>query len=100
MAYEVIFNEKDKIIEIHSDMCDILINKKDNHILNNELFYINFNLYEEVEEFLKEHTDFTIQECEICKPKENKTVLDEEYDDFYEEFAEDEDIDNTRCDIF
>jgi hypothetical protein len=100
MGYEVIVSEKDKTIEIHSDICDILIDKKDNYILNNELFYINFNLYEEIEEFLKEHSDFTIQECEICKPKENKEELDEEYDDFYEEFAEDEDIDNTRCDIF
>ncbi len=100
MAYEIILDEENKTIELHSDVCDALMEKKDNFELNNKLFYVGLNLYEEVEEFIKNHEDYEVVECEICKPSENKEILDEEYDDFYEEFDEDEDIDSTRCDIF
>jgi hypothetical protein len=100
MGYEIVVDEKNKIIEIHSDVCDRVIEKKDDYQLNNELFYVGFNLFEEVEEFLKNHEGFEIVECSECEPIKNKEILDEMYDDFYEEFDEDEDFDSTRCDIF
>ncbi len=102
MAYELIINEKEKTIEIHSDLCDVLMDKKDNFELNNVLEYIHLMNFDEVDEFLlkDEYKEFEIIYCEECKPKENRAVLDEEYDDFYEEFPEDEDIDDSRCDIF
>ncbi|WP_456489391.1 hypothetical protein [Caminibacter pacificus] len=100
MAYEIIVNDNEKTIELHSDECDVLIGKKEDVEFNNNVLYITFNLFEEIEEFLKNHEDYEVIECEECKPKENRDVLDEEYDDFYEEFDEDEDIDSTRCDIF
>jgi hypothetical protein len=100
MAYEIILDEESKTIELHSDVCDELMAKKDNFELNNKLFYVGLNLYDEVEEFIKNHEDYAVVECALCKPSENRDVLDEVYDDFYEEFDEDEDIDSTRCDIF
>jgi hypothetical protein len=100
MAYEIILNEKDKTIQIHYDLCDALMEKKDNFVLNNEVMYITFNMFDEIEEFLKKHEDYEVIYCDICKPLENKEEYDEEYDDFYEEFPEDEDIDDSRCDIF
>jgi hypothetical protein len=99
MAYEVILDENEKKIEIHYDLCDELLNKKDDFNFNNKVMYIAFNLFEEIEEFLKNHEDYEISFCEVCKPEENKEEYDEEYDDFYEEFPEDEDIDESRCDI-
>ena len=100
MAYEVILDEKNRTIEIHSDLCDVLLEKKEDFNFSNEVMYISFHLFEEIEEFLKNHEDYEVSYCEVCKPDENKEYLDEEYDDFYEEFDEDEDIDDSRCDIF
>jgi len=97
MGYELIIDENKKTIEIHSDVCDELLSKKED--IKDE-FYVGFNLYDEVEHFLETHKEYEIVECKVCKPSENKEILDEEYDDFYEEFAEDDDIDSTRCDIF
>ncbi len=97
MAYEIVLNEKNKTIEIHSDLCDELLKQKDDFIFNNEVMYINFHLFEEVEEFLSKHEDYEVIFCEICKPDEKR--YDEEYDDFYEEFSEDDEIDDSRCDI-
>jgi len=100
MAYELIVNENEKKVEIHSEVCDELIAKKEDVNFNNEVFYLVLNLFDEVEDFIKNHEDYEITECEVCKPRENREILDEEYDDFYEEFDDDEDIDSTRCDIF
>jgi hypothetical protein len=100
MAYEAIVDEKNKKIEIHYDLCDELLEKKDDFLFNNEVMYISFNLFSEIEDFLKSHEDYEVIYCDKCKPEENKEEYDEEYDDFYEEFPEDEDIDESRCDIF
>jgi len=102
MAYELIIDTKNKQIEIHYDLCDVLMEKKDDYILNSEVEYINLIDFDEVEDFLskEEYGEFEKIMCEACKPDENRDKYDEEYDDFYEEFPEDEDIDNSRCDIF
>ncbi len=102
MAYEIIIDAKNKNLEIHYDLCDELMEKKDNFELNNEIEYVGFMNFNEVEEFINkdEYKEFEKIFCESCKPEENKENYDEEYDDFYEEFPEDEDIDNSRCDIF
>jgi len=102
MAYELMIFPKESKIEVHSDLCDKLIESKDNYLLINEIEYINLIDFEEVEEFLNkdEYKGYEIIFCEVCKPEENKEKYDEEYDDFYEEFAEDDEIDNSRCDIF
>ena len=100
MGYTLIFDDESKQIEVHSDLCDVVFEKKDNFELNNKLEYLNLNLYEEVEEKLAAYDGYEVIICEICKPDENRDSLDEDYDDFYEEFAEDDEIDDTRCDIF
>jgi hypothetical protein len=100
VAYELII--KDNVIEVHWDLCDKVMEHKDNFELNNEVEYINLIDFSEVEEFLKkdEYQDFEIVYCDVCAPKENQDRYNEEYDDFYEEFADDDEIDNSRCDIF
>jgi len=100
MGYMLIIDNENKNIEIHSDLCDEVFNKKDDLSLNTKLEFIPFNFYSEIEEYLETVKDFEIVKCEICKPEENKEELDEDYDDFYEEFDDDEETDNTRCDIF
>jgi len=96
MAYELIIDDENKKIEIHSDLCDKFIEIKTD--FNNNFEYVNFHLFSEVENFLEkdEYRDFNIIECDECKPRENSKELDEEYNDFYEEFAED-DEDNPTC---
>jgi len=100
MAYMIIIDNENKQIEIHSDLCDVVFERKDDLKLNTKLEFIPFNFYSEIEGYLENlDEDFEIINCEICKPKENQEILDEEYDDFYEEFDDDEDYDETRCDI-
>jgi hypothetical protein len=96
LAYELIIDNKGKKVEGHSDLCDKFIEIKTS--FDNNYEFINFHLFEEVEEFLNkdEYKDYEIIECEECKPRENREELDEEYDDFYEEFPED-DEDNPTC---
>ena len=60
---------------------------------------IPFNFFNEIEDYLNSIDGFDIVECEICKPRENREELDEDYDDFYEEFDDEEEVDDTRCDI-
>ena len=94
MGYTLIsYNE---IIEVHSDMCDEVFEKKDDFEFNNEAQYLNFALFEEVDEFLKRNEDKEIIFCTKCKPENRE--YDEEYDDFYEEFDdEDEEIGDSCC---
>jgi len=92
MGYSVILDGEN--IEIHSDMCDKVFEKKDSIFFKN-LEIVNFNFFEEVEEFIKDKENVTF--CEECKPESKE--YDEEYDDFYEEFDEDDEIDNSRCSI-
>ena len=93
MAYEIIIENNKGLL--HSDLCDKLIEEKTSFDFNNEL--IHFQLFEEVEEFAKNH-NIEIIECEICKAIENKEEYDEDYDDFYEEFDDDDDED-CNCEI-
>jgi hypothetical protein len=96
MAYELIIDNDNKKIEIHSDLCDKFIEIKTG--FNNNFEYVNFHLFSEVKNFLNKdkYKEYEIMECSECKPMENKEKLDEEYDDFYEEFSEDEE-DNPTC---
>jgi CRISPR/Cas system CSM-associated protein Csm5 (group 7 of RAMP superfamily) len=96
LAYELIIDNKGKKVEGHSDLYDKFIEIKTS--FDNNYEFINFHLFEEVEEFLNkdEYKDYEIIECEECKLRENREELDEEYDDFYEEFPED-DEDNPTC---
>jgi len=86
MAYDIIIENNKGYI--HSDLCDKLIEEKTSFDFNKEI--VNFRLFSEVEEFAKNH-NIELIECEICKPIQNKNSLDEEYDDFYEEFSDDDD---------
>jgi hypothetical protein len=96
----IIIDNENKQIEIHSDLCDVVFDRKDDLKLNTKLEFAPFNFYSEIEEYLKNlDEDFEVINCEICKPKENREAFDEDYDDFYEEFDDDEDYDETRCDI-
>ena len=100
MAYMIIIDNENKQIGIHSDLCDVVFDRKDDLKLNTKLEFAPFNFYSEIEEYLKNlDEDFEVINCEICKPKENREAFDEDYDDFYEEFDDDEDYDETRCDI-
>jgi hypothetical protein len=100
MAYMIIIDHENKQIQIHSDLCNVVFESKDNLTQNTKLEFTPFNFYSEIEEYLKNlDEDFEVINCDICKPKENQEILDEEYDDFYEEFDDDEDYDETRCDI-
>jgi cupin superfamily acireductone dioxygenase involved in methionine salvage len=96
LAYELIIDNENRKIEIHSDLCDKFIDIKTS--FDTAFEYINFYLFSEVEEFLEkeEYKDYEVIECEEYRPKENRDELDEEYDDFYEEFLED-DEDNPTC---
>ena len=99
MGYMLIIDNENKQIEIHSDLCDVVFDKKDNLELNTKLEFIPFNFFNEIEDYLNSIDGFDIVECEICKPRENREELDEDYDDFYEEFDDEEEVDGTRCDI-
>jgi hypothetical protein len=99
MGYMLIIDNENKQIEIHSDLCDVVFDKKDNLELNTKLEFIPFNFFNEIEDYLNTIDGFDIVECEICKPRENREELDEDYDDFYEEFDDEEEVDDTRCDI-
>jgi hypothetical protein len=99
MGYMLIIDGDNKTLEIHSDLCDAVFNKKEDHELNSKLEYIPFNFYSEIEDYLLQIDDFEILKCDICKPEENREELDEDYDDFYEEFDDDDEFDDTRCDI-
>jgi len=88
MGYTVI--ETDNKIEIHSDMCDVVYEKKDDFKFNNIAHYMDFFKFIEVEEFLKNNTeDKEVVFCEVCKPESKE--YDEEGDDEYVEFDDDED---------
>jgi len=100
MGYMLIIDNENKNIEIHSDLCDVVFDKKEDLSVNTKLEFIPFNFFSEVEEYLDTVEEYEVIECEICKPKENQETLDEDYDDFYEEFDDDEEVDNSRCDIF
>jgi len=99
MGYMLIIDNEGKTIEVHSDLCDAVFEKKDDYELNNKLEYMPFNFYAEAQEYLNGCKDYEIIFCELCNPLENRETLDEDYDDFYEEFDDDEEIDNSRCDI-
>ena len=92
MGYCVVV--EDNKIEVHSDMCDKLFEKKE-EISFKDLEFIDFRLFEDVEEFLKDKENIIF--CEYCSPESRE--YDEEWDDFYEEFDEDDEIDNSRCEI-
>ena len=92
MGYCIVI-ENDKF-EIHSDMCDKLFEKKEEISFKN-LEFIDFRLFEDVEEFLEDKENVIF--CEYCNPESKE--YDEEWDDFYEEFDEDDEIDNSRCEI-
>jgi len=83
-------------IEVHSDMCDVVYEKKDDFEFNNIAHYIDFFTFSEVEEFLKYNSeDREIVFCEVCKPQTKK--YDEEGDDEYVEF--DDDDDGYACEL-
>ena len=90
MGYSIVIEDK---IEVHCDMCDELFKRKEEISFKN-LEFINFNLFDEVEEFIKNKEAVF---CTICNPQNRE--CDEEWDDFYEEFGEDDEIDNSRCEI-
>ena len=92
MGYTIIIDEQ--IMEVHSDMCERLFERKDEISFKN-MEFIDFNMFDEVEEFLKEKDNVVF--CEKCKPESRK--YDEEWDDFYEEFDDEDEIDETRCEI-
>ena len=93
MGYSVIIDEA--LIEVHSDMCDKLFERKE-ELSSKNLEFINFNMFDEVEEFIKDKENIVF--CEECKPESKE--YDEEYDDFYEEFDEDDEEGYSSCDIF
>jgi len=90
MGYMLIIDNENKNIEIHSDLCDVVFDKKEDLSVNTKSEFIPFNFFSEVKEYLDTVEEYEVVECEICKPAENKEKLDEEYDDFYEEFDDDE----------
>ena len=90
--YTIVIDKE--FIEVHSDMCDKVFERKD-EISYKNLEFVNLYTFDEVEEFLKEKKNIVF--CEICQPQTRK--YDEDLDDFYEEFDEDDDIDESRCDI-
>ena len=102
MAYEVIVDNESKKLEIHYDLCDDLLEKKDNFEFNSKVEYINLIDFESVEEFInkEDYKEYEKIFCDICKPIENKEKYDEEFDDFYEEFDEDEEYGADACNIY
>jgi hypothetical protein len=99
MGYMLIIDNENKKIEIHSDLCDEVFNKKDDFQLNSRLEFIPFNFYSEVKEYIETVEDYNIEICNICEPDKKTDELDEDYDDFYEEFDDEDEIDDSRCDI-
>jgi hypothetical protein len=99
MGYMLIIDNENKNIEIHSDLCDIVFDKKEDLTFNARGEFVPYNFYSEIDEYLATVNGFEIIHCEICKAEENKEELDEDYDDFYEEFDDDDEIDDSRCDI-
>ncbi|NPA10760.1 MAG: hypothetical protein GXO62_00775 [Epsilonproteobacteria bacterium] len=101
MAYELIIQPDEKMIEVHSDLCDKLMEKKDDFSFNSKAEYINVIDFNEVNDIIqKEYPDYSVLYCDMCEPDKRSEEYDEEYDDFYEEFDDDEEIDNSRCNIF
>jgi hypothetical protein len=98
MGYMLIIDDKNSSIEIHSDLCDVVFDKREDIAVNSTVEFIPFNKFEEIENYLKTG-DYEITICNICKPDENREALDEDYDDFYEEFDDEDEIDDSRCDI-
>ncbi len=92
MGYTVVMDEN--IVEVHSDMCEKLFEKKDEISFKN-IEFIDFNLFNEVEDFLKGKENIVF--CDVCNPQTKE--YDEEWDDFYEEFDDEDEIDDTRCEI-
>ncbi len=92
MGYTVIVDND--IIEVHSDMCDKLFEKKE-EISFKDLEFIDFNKFEELEEMIKDKENIVF--CEECHPETRE--YDEEWDDFYQEFDDEDEIDDTRCEI-
>jgi len=90
MGYMLIIDNENKKMQIHSDLCDVVFETKEDLNLNTKLEFIPYNFYSEIEDYLKNVPEYEVVDCEICKPKENRENLDEDYDDFYEEFDDDE----------
>jgi hypothetical protein len=90
MGYMLIIDNENKNIEIHSDLCDVVFEKKERMFLNPQWEFIPFHYYAEIEEYLNNTVDYEIFKCEICRPEENRNDFDEDYDDIYEEFDEDD----------
>ena len=91
MGYTVVIDDK---IEVHSDMCDELYKRKE-EISFKDIEFVNFNFFDEVDEFLKDKENVIF--CKICNPQTKE--YDEEWDDFYEEFDDEDEIDDSRCEI-
>ena len=92
MGYTIIIDEEK--IEVHSDMCDRVFEKKEEISFKN-LEFIDFNKFEEFEELIKDKENVVF--CEECNPQSK--AYDEEWDDFYQEFDDEDEIDDTRCEI-
>lgn len=92
MGYCVI--DTPEFMEVHSDMCDRLFERKDDLELNKTAHFLEFFVYDEVESFLKneENKNKEIIFCSECKPQSRE--YDEEGDDFYVEFDDD---DENEC---
>ncbi len=91
MGYCII--DTPEFIEVHSDMCDKMFERKDDYEFSNNSHYLEFFTFDEVEEFLndKRNKNKKIIFCNECDPESRD--YDEEGDDFYAEFDEDEDDD-------
>ncbi len=92
MGYTVIIDEEK--VEVHSDMCDRVFERKEEISFKN-LEFIDFNKFEEFEELIKDKENVVF--CEECNPQSRE--YDEEWDDFYQEFDDEDEIDDTRCEI-
>lgn len=92
MGYCVI--ETPEFIEVHSDMCDKMFEKKDDYQFNNKAHYLEFFIFDEVENFLNNENNKNkeIIFCDKCNPSSRE--YDEEGDDFYVEFDDD---DENEC---
>ena len=88
MGYCVI--DSPEFIEVHSDLCDKMFERKEDLELNKKAHFIEFFTFEEVENFINDEKNENkkIIYCEECNPLSKE--YDEEGDDFYVEF-DDED---------
>ena len=82
MGYCVI--ETSEKVEIHSDLCELVFEKKDDYQFNNIAHFMEFFSFDEVENFLKNIEDKEVIFCKVCNSQTKG--YDEEGDDFYVEF--------------